>query len=312
MFCEKCGANLEPGVAFCEECGAQVVEEHEEGADYLDSAEVSDSVEQTLPTVSAIEDVDSQDASTQPIIVMQQPVEKKSKMPLIAVLAVVAAAAVAAALYFSGVFSGTSDSESPASGQTTQAVDVEAMEQSNAGQEGQTATAGQQASNAAATQPEASSQATSTTVAPGVEPAYFPNVSASSSLPSDEVTDYYGPWNARDGLVNTAWNEGASGTGAEEWIQLEADVPQRVYGVTIIPGYCKSSESYFKNARPCDVIISFDSGPSYRVQLSDQYGTEQTIRFNEPVDTRTMRITIESVYEGSSFEDCCISEIKEF
>ncbi len=140
---------------------------------------------------------------------------------------------------------------------------------------------------------------------------FFPNCKASSQLPGDSGTPDYGPYMARDGSLATAWNEGAPNDGMGEWLQLEASEKQRVSGLRIATGFQKTEKIYSKNNRPRDITISFEDGTTCNAILDDVLGY-QTITFDRPVETRIVRITINSTYEGNRFEDCCISEIEEF
>ena len=138
----------------------------------------------------------------------------------------------------------------------------------------------------------------------------FTDIYASSELPGDDVTSYYGPLNAIDGKSNTAWNEGVDGNGVGEWIELSAPTKQTVSGIRIMGGYDKTQEIYYKNHRPRQVTITFDNGSTITGELSDSYNVVQDMKFDNPVQTRTVRITIDSVYEGSYYDDCCITEIE--
>ena len=140
---------------------------------------------------------------------------------------------------------------------------------------------------------------------------FFPNCKASSQLPGDDKAPDYGPYMARDGDLVTAWNEGAPNDGVGEWIQLEAPEKQKVSGLRIATGFQKTEEIYSQNRRPRDITISFEDGTTYNALLDDALGY-QIITFNRPVETRIVRITINSTYKGKYFDDCCISEVEEF
>lgn len=146
----------------------------------------------------------------------------------------------------------------------------------------------------------------------GSEPPLFPNATASSQLPGDDKDPDYGPNMARDGNLITAWNEGAPGDGVGEWIQLEASEKQHVAGLRIAAGFQKNEKIYGQNRRPRAITISFEDGTSLNAQLDDAFGRYQTIAFDKPKDTRIVRITINSTYQGQYFDDCCISEIEEY
>lgn len=122
-----------------------------------------------------------------------------------------------------------------------------------------------------------------------------------------------------DGNTTTAWNSDGeqSSTGIGQWIELASSTKQHVSGIRILPGYCKNETVWSKNRRPHEITISFSDGSSIKATLNDEYGTYQTITFARPVDTTTLRVTIDSTYSptatsGRTYNDCCISEIEAF
>lgn len=141
----------------------------------------------------------------------------------------------------------------------------------------------------------------------------FTTVETSSVLAPDSTTSNYGGINVVDGLAETAWNEGAAGDGTGEWLELIAPSPQRVSSVSIMGGYPKpyrdGSDVYYKNNRPRQITISYDGG-SQSFMLQDLRGQFQTCALSHPVETTFVRITINSVYKGANYDDCCIAEVK--
>lgn len=156
----------------------------------------------------------------------------------------------------------------------------------------------------------ASSASTSVT---GATPPIFPNVTVSSQLPGDADTADYGASNLTDDKRETAWNEGAPGAGEGEWVKFSANTPQRVTSVSIMGGFPKlykdGSDVYQKNPRPREITISYDGG-SQKFTMQDSRGEFQTFTLSKPVDTTWVTITIDSVYPGSKYDDCCIAEVK--
>ena len=143
----------------------------------------------------------------------------------------------------------------------------------------------------------------------GNSPPSFSSVSASSSLPGDATTSYYGPNNVTDNNLSTAWNEGASGNGPGEYLTFTASSPQKISGVGIVGGYPKSDEVYFNNARPKEITLTFDDGTSINYTLKDSNGEYQEFKLDSPVSSTKVTITIKSVYPGSKYDDCCIAEV---
>lgn len=141
----------------------------------------------------------------------------------------------------------------------------------------------------------------------------FDTVETSSVLAPDKNTSDYTGRTVLDGIPETAWNEGAAGDGSGQWIQLNATSKQHVTSVSIMGGYPKlyydGSDVYYKNNRPRQITISYEGG-SQNFQMDDLRGQFQTFTFTNPVDTTYIRITIDSVYKGNNYNDCCIAEVK--
>lgn len=144
-------------------------------------------------------------------------------------------------------------------------------------------------------------------------PPVFTSIQVSSQLPGDSDTVDYGARNLTDDIIETAWNEGANGDGTGERITMSASTPQHVTSVSIMGGfpryYKDGSDVYFKNNRPQNITISYDSGfQSFTMQ--DLRGQFQTFTLAQPVDTKQLVITIDSVYKGTRYDECCIAEVK--
>ncbi|HEY6920322.1 MAG TPA: hypothetical protein VI390_01805, partial [Methyloceanibacter sp.] len=75
--------------------------------------------------------------------------------------------------------------------------------------------------------------------------------------------------NLLDGNDATAWVEGSSGQGVDDYLVLEFDAPQSVSGLTIRNGYDKSADIYGKNSRAKDVELRFSIGDKLEATLKD-------------------------------------------
>ena len=120
---------------------------------------------------------------------------------------------------------------------------------------------------------------------------------------------YYGPECVTDGNLSTGWCEGASSVGVGEWVSIEADGEQWVRGVQIVNGHPRREDVYFRNCRCKDVTIQLSDGFEMQVRLDDLYNGWQTIDFGEYHQTSYIRLTIDSVYEGSEWDDTLIAEM---
>ena len=148
-----------------------------------------------------------------------------------------------------------------------------------------------------------------------LQAAYPPNLDqseASSELPGDAVTSYYGALNVLSSDHKLSWNEGAKGDGIGEWIKVFANNPQRVRGLEIVNGYPKTREVYYNNNRCKDVTIELSDGTQFDLTLEDSFGEVQTIDFGEDHAITSAKVTIRSVYEGSKWEDTSLCIIRAY
>ena len=148
-----------------------------------------------------------------------------------------------------------------------------------------------------------------------LQAAYPPNLyqaKASSELPGDAVTSYYGALNVLSSDHKLSWNEGATGDGIGEWVMVYASNPQRVRGLEIVNGYPKTQEIYYYNNRCKDVTIELSDGTQFDVTLEDAFGEVQTIDFGKEHAITSAKVTIRSVYEGSKWTDTSICIIRAY
>ncbi len=162
------------------------------------------------------------------------------------------------------------------------------------------------------------------------------------------VKEAYSYENIFDKNANTAWVEdeehyydynGASqgknydGKGIGEWIKIykltkaiskytkyddnnEDDIGWgymesfRLSGIKIINGYAKSRDIYFANNRVKKVEVILSDGSSYIFDLEDNNLGFQTLDFGKEIETRQVVIKILDIYEGSKYNDTCISEVE--
>ena len=137
------------------------------------------------------------------------------------------------------------------------------------------------------------------------------SVNASSSLVEQTYGISHTPEKAIDGDLTTGWVEDAPGAGIGETITLFLDSTYTVRGFVIHAGYQKSASLYERNARPAVLKLSFSNGESQSFTLQDLNG-QQRILFAQPVETDRVTFTIESVYNGTTYQDTVISELMLF
>lgn len=156
---------------------------------------------------------------------------------------------------------------------------------------------------AAVAAPESSSQ-----VADAESELPVAEASASSVLePDGNVT--YEPERTLDGEPATAWNDGVDGDPAGAWLEYTFASPVRIARIEIVNGYDKTVDDldlFDANARVRDVTIETDES-STDVQLDDSREPQSIDGPDEPACR--VRLLIDSVYEGTRFEDVAVSEI---
>ncbi|MCD4784424.1 MAG: discoidin domain-containing protein [Candidatus Eremiobacteraeota bacterium] len=126
----------------------------------------------------------------------------------------------------------------------------------------------------------------------------------------------YAPVNAFDGDKTTAWVEGAGGYGKGEWLSFNLSEKNKqgksrlfyLEKFGIRNGYTKSEDLFRKNNRVKTAIIEFSDGTRKKIELKDM-GEIQWFDVSPPVITGHFKLIIQSVYQGSNYNDTCISDI---
>ncbi len=115
---------------------------------------------------------------------------------------------------------------------------------------------------------------------------------------------------AFDGQASTAWNEGAAGPGAGEWIEADLGTAHRVRRVRITTGWDHTTRGgvdlFAANAHLRRVRLVFDDGTSLvREAAVDQ----RVLAVDLDVLTRRVRIVADEVWPGLRYQDLCLSEV---
>lgn len=129
-----------------------------------------------------------------------------------------------------------------------------------------------------------------------------------SSSVLQETGYYHGPEQANDHNFSTDWSEGSSGAGEGEWIQYNFASATEIDSFVIYPGFWKSQQLFQLNNRPATMTISFSDGRECYVSFSNDK-LPQVIKLEAPLTVTWVRFTVDSVYRGTKYNDCCISEI---
>ncbi|MEN0063046.1 MAG: hypothetical protein AAGA48_12905 [Myxococcota bacterium] len=136
-----------------------------------------------------------------------------------------------------------------------------------------------------------------------------------SSYATDSEGQAHPASHAFDGLLSTAWAEGAKGDGAGEWIEIRFDERIDVASVSIWPGWLGGLDREIREfGRPRAITVSFDttSGTIEEKDVILDPAEAGPLRHDIPVSApgaRSMRITIDDPYGGGIRSDTYVAEI---
>jgi hypothetical protein len=148
------------------------------------------------------------------------------------------------------------------------------------------------------------------------------------SVVASSVLKGYTATSLIDKKVDTAWVDGISGDGINEWFSIKLDAkrdsPDATFTIAqfyMIPGYAKSQKTWKENNRVKTALLiihspkaSFSEYIVCRLQFVD---TMKLQVFTLPLDlmvpnypmSKTVWLVIEDVYKGTKYSDTCISEV---
>ncbi len=129
---------------------------------------------------------------------------------------------------------------------------------------------------------------------------------SASSVIKQEGTDNSAS-KAVDGSERTSWQEGVDGDGIGESLNITLAKPYKVKYMSFQLGNWNSQEYYDKNNRPKEVQITVGD-VTQSVTFPDGK-VEYWIELSEECPASEVELVIQSVYEGSKWDDTCIAEI---
>ncbi len=121
----------------------------------------------------------------------------------------------------------------------------------------------------------------------------------------------YGTEYLFDGDPATSWQEGEDGDGVGVSITSVFAAKTQIRGIAFWNGSEVSQEKFEANNRLKDITVSVSCGGqtySASYTLEDAMG-EQVILFDQPVPMESVLIRIDSVYNGSVYQDTVLSEL---
>lgn len=76
-------------------------------------------------------------------------------------------------------------------------------------------------------------------------------------------------------------------------------------------GHQKSTDLFYKNARPSEIQLHGSDGSIENVHLNDNMGM-QSVNFSKPMEVNNIKLIVTNVYYGNKYTDTCIAEVKFF
>lgn len=139
-------------------------------------------------------------------------------------------------------------------------------------------------------------------------------VIASSSLKPQGKYTYKGEC-AHDFSLRTPWCEGVEGNGIGESLTYKFDTNfARITQVKIANGFVLNSGTYYNNARAKKIRLDYNGKPYAILELQDVIGIQtfdvgilgENPELKKPY---SLKFTILEAYNGTKYQDLCISEI---
>ncbi len=136
------------------------------------------------------------------------------------------------------------------------------------------------------------------------------SVDASSTEPEQEGVDYE-PSNVKDLKQSTVWVEGVSGSGLGEWVEVHFDGTHEVAEFQIWNGNWYTFDFWHRHNRVKELEVELGDGTKHTFTLTDEMAPER-VKLPKAARTSSMRFKVKGIYDGNTFNDTCISEIRVF
>lgn len=139
-------------------------------------------------------------------------------------------------------------------------------------------------------------------------PLAVPKFAASSS--KTVAKEEWKPALAFDGLLETAWTEGAEGSGQGEWIEVDLGEERKIGVLSIWGGDFSSREAWSSRARVRElkVVTADKAGKIWEkdVEIGDRFARKD-VPIGQTV--KVIRLLLSEVHEGSIHKELAISEL---
>ena len=132
------------------------------------------------------------------------------------------------------------------------------------------------------------------------------SASATSVLHGNDSEYNNAPEMTVDGDVITSWQEGVEGQGSGESITLNFEKSE-VKVIACYLGNWMDDWYYYANCRPKTMTIQIGN-QSFDVEFTDAQIPHYII-LSDKVEAESLTFTINEIYPGDEYDDCCISEL---
>ncbi len=139
----------------------------------------------------------------------------------------------------------------------------------------------------------------------------FRNLTATASSELKESATTHRAQRTLDGDLKTAWAEGVSGSGINEWIKIYTSDGSKIElsAVELWLGYHKSQQLMERNGIPTQLLIETEDG-LHQQAAPWSYSNDTLVMLDRPVRTSWIKFTIQEATPGTHYNDTCISEIR--
>lgn len=128
---------------------------------------------------------------------------------------------------------------------------------------------------------------------------------ATSTIVQEKTTNE--PMRMFDGQIDTSWQEGVDGPGLGENFTAYFSEPVKVKYITFRLGNWKSNEYYYGNNRPRTLDIELGN-MNTQIEFPDVW-QEFCVEITPPCEASSMRVVLNDVYAGTSWDDTAITDI---
>ena len=117
------------------------------------------------------------------------------------------------------------------------------------------------------------------------------------------------PYVLYDGQDWSSWQDGVEGEGIGENITLTFDGEHAVRFIKIRLGNWYGDDNYYYEANNRPENVTFELGEeSFSITFPDEK-KEHIVELSKDITASQMKLTIDSVYKGSIYDDTCINEV---